>query len=56
MHVHVSCPDGEAKFWLQPILALASHSGLQARELKGMQSAVEKHHAQIVRAWHEHFG
>lgn len=23
MHVHVSCPDGEAKFWLEPQLELA---------------------------------
>ena len=28
MHVHLSSPDGEAKFWTEPILALASHTGL----------------------------
>ncbi|MBI5508259.1 MAG: DUF4160 domain-containing protein [Deltaproteobacteria bacterium] len=56
MHVHVTCPDGEAKFWLEPILALASHTGLAARELARMQRAVEEHHAQIVQAWRSHFG
>ncbi len=54
-HVHLSSPDGEAKFWIEPILALASHSGLPARELKKMQVIVEAHHAEIVRAWNEHF-
>jgi hypothetical protein len=23
MHVHVQCPDGEAKFWLEPVISLA---------------------------------
>jgi len=55
MHVHLSSPDGEAKFWIEPILALASHTGLPARELKKMQTIVEAHHAEIVRTWHEHF-
>jgi hypothetical protein len=41
MHVHVESPDGEAEFWIEPILALASHSGLPARELARMQEAVE---------------
>jgi hypothetical protein len=56
MHVHVSSPDGEAKFWLEPILALASHTGLSRRELSAMQRKVEEHHAEIIEAWREHFG
>lgn len=55
MHVHVSSVNVEAKFWLKPILALATHSGLTARELKQMQQAVEKYHDQIVFAWQKHF-
>jgi hypothetical protein len=56
MHVHVSCPEGEAKFWLEPILALAGHTGLSARELTRMQKVVEDHHAAIVRVWRSRFG
>ena len=41
LHIHVQTADGEAKFWIEPILALASHSGLPARELARMQEAVE---------------
>ena len=28
MHVHVSHPDGEAKFWLKPAVELATQAGL----------------------------
>jgi hypothetical protein len=56
MHVHVSSPDGEAKFWLEPILSLATHTGLGSRELAHIQRVVEEHHAEIVRAWRAHFG
>jgi hypothetical protein len=57
MHVHVSSPDGEAKFWLEPILSLATQTGrLSSRELARMQRVVEEHHAEIVRAWRAHFG
>lgn len=56
LHVHVSSPEGEAKFWIEPILALADHTGLSARELAKMQHLVEEHHDEIVRAWHARFG
>ena len=56
MHVHLSGPAGEAKFWIEPILALAAHTGLSARALKTMQLVVEEHHVEIVRAWKSHFG
>jgi hypothetical protein len=55
LHVHVSSPEGEAKFWLEPILSLATHTGLSARELARMQRAVEEHHGEIVSAWRAHF-
>lgn len=28
IHVHVSHPDGEAKFWLEPEVAVATSTGL----------------------------
>ena len=56
MHVHVSAPNGEAKFWLEPILSLATHTGLSARELRNIERIVEEHHDEIVRAWRTHFG
>ena len=55
MHVHVTCPDGEAKFWLEPIVALNQSFGLSAKQLRELQQIVEKQHDEIVRAWHAHF-
>ena len=34
MHVHVAHPDGEAKFWLSPTIALADHTGLAERQIR----------------------
>jgi len=31
MHVHISCPDGEAKFWIEPIISLATYRGLNKK-------------------------
>lgn len=56
MHVHVSSPVGEAKFWVEPIISLATHTGLQARELARMQKLVQENKDEIVRSWKAHFG
>lgn len=55
MHVHVSCPDGEARFWLEPVVALADHHGLSSKQLKELQKVVERRQDEIVKRWHEHF-
>jgi hypothetical protein len=33
MHVHVLSPDGEAKFWLEPVIELALNKGLNQLNL-----------------------
>ena len=55
MHVHVSCPDGEAKFWLEPVVALVNHIGLSTRQLKVLQRIIEGRRDEIVARWHRHF-
>ena len=37
VHVHVSSTDGEAKFWLEPVIALASAYGLSKRQIGHLQ-------------------
>ena len=54
-HVHVISPEGEAKFWLDPIVALAEKSELNARQLKEIQGIVERRKDEISRAWNKHF-
>lgn len=56
IHVHVSHPDGEAKFWLTPIVALADHTGLSSKQLRDAQSVVEAHLEEITHVWNHHFG
>ncbi len=53
-HVHVSSPNGEAKFWLEPIVALAVNYGLNERQLKELQKVVERKKDEIARAWNKH--
>ncbi len=55
MHIHISCPTGEAKFWIEPIVALADHGGLSARELRSLQRLVEERRDEIESAWKKHF-
>ena len=57
IHVHhVAHPDGEAKFWLTPEVALANHTGLSRRRLREAQTVVEVHLKEIENAWNHHFG
>jgi len=56
IHVHVSHPDGEAKFWLTPEVQLATSTGLNQRQLREAQSIITTHLGEIKHAWHHHFG
>lgn len=55
MHVHVQGQNGEAKFWLEPRLELAQHTGLANHELSSAHRLIEEHADDIRRAWHHHF-
>lgn len=55
MHVHVYSPEGEAKFWLEPVVALAAQDGLSTRQLKEIQGVVERRTDEIAKRWHKHF-
>ncbi|HEY2345171.1 MAG TPA: DUF4160 domain-containing protein [Xanthomonadaceae bacterium] len=56
MHVHVAHPDGEAKFWLTPSVALATSIGLSEKQLREASGVVEEHLEEIRHAWNRHFG
>jgi hypothetical protein len=55
MHVHAQCPDGEAKFWLEPTIALADNYGLSDQQVRTAQQLVEAHADEIRSAWRKHF-
>jgi len=54
-HVHVYSPDGEAKFWLEPVVALAESYRLNAKQLKVVQKIVEERKDEIEKSWKKHF-
>jgi hypothetical protein len=55
MHVHVISPDGEAKFWLEPVVALAANKGLGSAELNELEHIVEERQDEIRDHWKRHF-
>ena len=56
MHVHVVSGDGEAKFWLEPKIVLATNYHYSRRQLKEIESLVEVHQDELISAWQKHFG
>ena len=51
IHVHVTSEDGEAKFWLEPIISLAIYFDLSPSQLNIIQTLVEEHKNEIIEAW-----
>lgn len=55
MHVHVVSGDGEAKFWLEPDIELASNYHYSKKQLKVVEKLIEGHKDELICAWEEHF-
>jgi hypothetical protein len=56
VHIHVHSPDGEAKFWLEPEIALARNYQLGEQDLRRVLQLVVDHEQEIRDAWQRHFG
>jgi hypothetical protein len=56
IHIHVTGEHGEAKFWLEPIIALAINSKLNPQMLNEIQKIIEEHKDEIFKEWQRHFG
>jgi hypothetical protein len=55
VHIHVQSPKGEAKYWLEPELALARNKGFSEKDLRTIESIIKEHEDEIHDAWHKHF-
>ncbi len=55
VHVHVANPAGEAKFWIEPIVALCESHGLNTKTLNELQKIVENRKNEISHSWKKHF-
>lgn len=54
-HIHIVTSDGLAKFWLEPIVALASYYNLNKEEIKEIDEMVRKNEKTFKKAWDKHF-
>jgi len=54
-HVHVQHATGEAKFWLDPDIALATNYGLSPARLAAARRIIEEREHEIRGAWKSHF-
>ena len=55
MHVHAEGLDGSAKFWLEPIVALATSHNLAAKDLRRIEEIVKERENEFREAWRKHF-
>jgi hypothetical protein len=54
-HIHVSCPAGVVKFWLEPLVSLASYYRLSPKELRQIENIVREREDEFKSAWDRHF-
>ncbi len=55
MHVHVYSSNGEAKFWIEPMVVLADSYGLTHKQLNETKKIVEERRNEIAKSWEDHF-
>jgi len=55
LHVHAVCPEGEAKFWLEPTVELARNYSLSQTQVAELKKMVEENQNDIRDAWRKHF-
>ena len=55
-HIHVECPDGEAKFWLEPEIELAESYGLSDKQIKQIKKIITENYENFIQKWDDFFG
>ena len=55
MHVHVAVGEGVAKFWLEPIVALAVFYNVTTADLRRIEAIVKEREDDFKSAWRQHF-
>ena len=51
-HIHIATPDGECKFWLDPI-RLARNKGVAPHALREIEKLVYQHRTFLKEKYHE---
>jgi hypothetical protein len=55
-HIHVIGPGGEAKFWIEPEIEVASVTGFSDKEVGRLKKTIIKRKDEINNSWEEYFG
>lgn len=55
MHIHIICPEGEAKFWLEPTVELSVNCNLSSQKLSEIEKIVKEYEDEFKRAWQQFF-
>jgi len=53
-HIHVATPDGECKFWLDPI-RLAGNKGISPEGIRKVERMVFEYHTLLEEKFYEYF-
>jgi hypothetical protein len=56
MHIHVSCAEGEAKFWMEPRVELDKNYDLSPQAVAELLTIIKERRDEIAKAWRKHFG
>lgn len=51
-HIHVRGPNGECKFWLDPVL-LGDGGAVRPNELRTIERLVRENREQLLGSWHD---
>lgn len=51
-HIHVATPDGECKFWLEPV-ELAKNRGIKPHALRQIEGLVYQNKGLLLTQYHE---
>lgn len=54
-HIHIATPEGTAKFWLEPLVALAGYHNLTEKDLKTIERLIKENEDAFHSAWTRHF-
>ena len=55
MHIHVLSPEGEAKVWIEPEIALDRSVGYNSSQISEIMNQVKDHKDEIENRWRQHF-
>jgi hypothetical protein len=53
-HIHVATPDGECKFWLEPV-RLARNRGIAPQNIRQIEKIIFEHRELLEEKYHEYF-